>query len=42
MEPDRKMELENRIAMGPKFSSSFESELLGRRRDTSARTATAP
>jgi two-component system chemotaxis response regulator CheB len=29
VEPDRKMELENRIAMGPRFSTSFESESLG-------------
>jgi two-component system chemotaxis response regulator CheB len=29
MEPDPKMELENKIAMGPRFSTSFDSELLG-------------
>jgi two-component system chemotaxis response regulator CheB len=29
MEPDRRMELENRIAMGPRFSTSFDSEELG-------------
>jgi two-component system, chemotaxis family, protein-glutamate methylesterase/glutaminase len=29
MEPDAGMELENRIAMGPKFSTAFNSESLG-------------
>ena len=29
MEPDRAMELENRIAMGNRFSTSFDSENLG-------------
>ncbi|KUI09205.1 protein-glutamate methylesterase [Mycobacterium lehmannii] len=29
MEPDSSMELENRIAMGTKFSTSFDSEALG-------------
>lgn len=29
MEPDRSMELENRIAMGKRFSTSFDSEELG-------------
>lgn len=29
MEPDESMELENRIAMGRRFATSFESELLG-------------
>jgi two-component system chemotaxis response regulator CheB len=29
MEPDKSMELENRIAMGRRFSTSFDSEALG-------------
>jgi two-component system chemotaxis response regulator CheB len=29
MEPDESMKLENRIAMGPRFSTSFEAEKLG-------------
>ncbi len=29
MEPDEGMELENRIAMGPKYSTAFDSEALG-------------
>ncbi|MFG1934438.1 chemotaxis protein CheB [Mycobacterium sp. NPDC048908] len=29
VEPDESMELENRIAMGPRFSTSFDSEALG-------------
>jgi two-component system chemotaxis response regulator CheB len=29
MDPDPKMELENKIAMGPRFSTTFDSELLG-------------
>jgi two-component system chemotaxis response regulator CheB len=29
MEPDEAMELENRIAMGPKYSTAFDSEALG-------------
>ncbi|APE18469.1 chemotaxis protein CheB [Mycobacterium sp. WY10] len=29
MKPDRRMELENRIAMGPRFSTTLDSERLG-------------
>lgn len=41
MKPDRRMELENRIAMGPpRFSTTLDSERLGPpRRATPVRTA---
>lgn len=39
MEPDRGMELENRIAMGSRFHTVFDADALGRPSGYTARTA---